>query len=56
MDKNYRINHWSFGNLEENSELVYKISPKTSGDYELVSVWFNPSGFSMEKLNLNVKF
>jgi hypothetical protein len=55
MNKNYNVNHWKFSELTGDTELVYRISPKSTGSYGIVSLWIYPNGFNMDKLALNVK-
>jgi hypothetical protein len=50
MNEEYNINHWKFSDAKDDIELVYKISPKSAEDYDIVSVWFYPDGFNMDKV------
>lgn len=50
MNKDYNINHWKFSDAENDIEMVYKISPKSAEDYNIVSVWFYPDGFNMDEV------
>lgn len=54
LGKNYSINHWTFSDLTKDIAVSYKISPKDAGDYDFVSVWFYPTGFSMDNMTVSV--
>ena len=54
MGKDCNINHWRFNSITKDTEVVYRISPKQAGNYEIVSVWFYPNGFNMGKMSIKI--
>lgn len=54
LGNEYNINHWTFDKLTHDIILDFKISPKSAGNYELVSLWFYPDGFDMDRTEFTV--